>query len=492
MTSPFSRAILSRLFTSTCAILASFVSLKLYNLYLTKEIYGVILVGVQIIAYLPLAGAGFMTVLNQRTLTDRDAASAKATAWFAQLLQNYLILIVLVVAVVLMSAYSQTFIARSSGLPFSFFLTVGLAAVVTFYMSDQIAFLIGQGEQVKCYFFQGIMNLLNALVLYLAFASGLGVWAFPISGSLSALLLFLPVREVLRRHMTGLPLFVLQPTPDFNARFKVLWRPALDCLKIQGWNLLMFTLDIILVGLLVGPGPAAVYGIISRVAGMSRHVLHAVGEVSFPRLAQETDPGRKALFMRKVDHLNAWNVGCWFGAMGATLLPFLGWLLKADWVAGSVLIALMLTRHAIISLTSPQVFGIVSLGLFKENARLVRLDVIASTIPAIILSYPLGNKGVALGYLVGTCWVSGWQFTRFYFRSSQQDWFKEWCAVYARALAGALLAYLLTATLWRSGQAMWAAPGWTAILVGGIGFGVAWAATAGTEMLRTRPQPSRA
>ena len=489
MTSPLLRAIVSRLFTSFCTVLTSFISLKLYSLYLTKEIYGVILVGVQIISYLPLTGAGFITVLNQQILTDRDRESAKAQSWFAQLLQNYLFLFAVTVAVALMAIYCGTSIVQSSGLPISLFLSVGVAGAITFYMSGQLSFLIGQGEQIKCYLFQGILSLLGSLILYCSFAAGLGVWAFPISASLSALLLFLPVRWVLHRRIPGLPLFVLQPRPDFLERFRRIWRPALDCLMTQGWTMLTFSLDTILVGLIVGPGQAAIYGVLSRVTGISRHVLQALGEASWPRLAQQANPDLKARFMRKVDRLNAWNVGCWFGAMFATILPFMGWLLKSDWLAAPLLVALVLARHAIISMAGPHVFGIVSLGLFKENARLARREVIASVIPAIILSYTMGTVGTAIGYLIGTCCVSTWQFTRLYFVSTNQPWVKEWCGLYARGIVGALLSFTLAAILWRECQSFGHVPGWAAVIAGGIALLLAWSVTAGIELWRTHFNP---
>jgi O-antigen/teichoic acid export membrane protein len=481
--------VVSRLFTSACTVLTSFISLKLYSLYLTKEIYGVILVGVQIISYLPLTGAGFIMVLNQRILTDRNTESAKEMSWFAQLLQNYFFLFAVVVALTLMAGYCETSLVRTSGLPVPLFLCIGMAGAITFYMSGQLSFLIGQGEQVKCYFFQGIMSLLGSLILYCSFAAGWGVWAFPISASLSALLIFLPVRYVLRARISGLPLFVLQPKPDFLERLKKIWRPALDCLMTQGWGMLSFSLDTILVGLIVGPGPAAIYGVISRVTGISRHVLQALGEASWPRLAQQANPELKARFMRKVDRLNAWNVGCWFGTMFATVLPFMGWLLKADWLAGPLLVALVLTRHAIISLAGPHVFGITSLGLFKENARLARLEVITSVIPAVILSYLMGSVGTAIGYLIGTLCVSAWQVTRLYFVSNNQPWIREWCALYIRGIFGALLAYTLAAVLWRGCHSLWPMPGWAALIVGGIALGLSWAATAGIEMWRTHFNP---
>ncbi len=57
------------------------------------------------------------------------------------------------------------------------------------------------------------------------------------------------------------------------ARLKVTWPAALECAYFQAMTVLQFTLDIILVGTLIGPGAAALYGIVARVTAISRQVL---------------------------------------------------------------------------------------------------------------------------------------------------------------------------------------------------------------------------
>lgn len=486
MTSPLFRAFVSRLFVSACTILAAFISLKLYSKFLSKEIYGVIFVSTQIIGYLPLTGAGFVNVLNQRVLTAPDHAEAVRISWFTQFLQNCIFLIAIAVALVLMAGYVQAPLVQHSGLPVSLFLWIGVVGALTFYINGQFSFLVGLGEQTKCYLLGGALQILTTVFLFLAFAEGLGVWAFPISSGLAALLLFVPLRIFLRARIEGLPLFVIKPPPGAGERFRKVWRPALDSLMTQGWSMLTFSLDGILVGLMVGAGPAAVYGVISRITGISRHVLQALGETAWPQLARHSHPEQKAAFMRKVDRLSAWNVGAWFGAVYPTIAPFLAWFLKADWVAGNLLIALILLRHAIISLQGPHVFGIVSLGLFRENAILARREVILSVIPAVILCHFWGTIGIAVGYLIGSCSVSGWAVTRLYFTAQKLPWLREWWSVCWRALVGAVLSCSLATIFWHLCQLGGNAPGWLAIIAGGLACALAWAVTGGRFILELR------
>jgi O-antigen/teichoic acid export membrane protein len=364
---------------------------------------------------------------------------------------------------------------------------------MTFYVSSQFSFLIGVGEQTKCYLLQGALQLLTSLLLFLSFLARSGVWAIPLASGFAALLLFLPLRAVLRSRLKDLPLFVLKPLAGYKELFLGVWRPALDSLMSTGWSMLTFSLDAILVGLLVGPGQAAIYGVLSRLTGISRHFLQALGETAWPRLAQATHPERKAELMRKIDRLNAWNVGTWFGAMFATIVPFLGWFLKADWVAGELLVALVLVRHGIISLAGPHVFGITSLGLFREGCILSRREVIASAIPAVIFSHYCGTIGIASGYLLGTCIVSGWQITRVYFCAQKQPWLSELGALYLRYIVGTVLAYTIGTSLWHLCRAVGPAPGWLAAVVGAVAFAASWGATAGLGILKqSRATDSRA
>ncbi len=104
--------------------------------------------------------------------------------------------------------------------------------------------------------------------------------------------------------------------------------------------------------------------------GISRQVLTSLSEAAWPRLTQESEEQRRAAIMRKVDRLNAWIVGCWHGAMAVTLHSFLGWLVKPDWLAGPLLIDLLIARNFFVLLASPHSYGLMSVGRFQELAAI--------------------------------------------------------------------------------------------------------------------------
>jgi O-antigen/teichoic acid export membrane protein len=236
--------------------------------------------------------------------------------------------------------------------------------------------------------------------------------------------------------------------------------------------MLLFTMDLILMGILFGPGPAAVYGVVTRVTTMSRQVIQALCDTAWPKLAQQPDLERKAELMRKVDRLNAWIAGAWYGAMLATLHPFLSWLVKPDWVAGTLLIGLMIARNLIVSLAAPHSYGLLSAGRFKELARFTQSEILCSIIAIFLFSHFFGMIGLAIGVLAGTAGGSLWYTTYLYFHKAKHTiWFSEWCAVYARGSASAFISFGIASLVWWGELALFHAPGWAAVLAGGLGFG---------------------
>ncbi len=474
MKNSLSLAALSRVVSNVCVVLAAFFSICLYNLYVSKEIYGTILVGLQIIGYLPLMSGGFRTVLNQRMLAQPDAETVRAVARFGQTLQSYFFVFVVVAGVSVMLAYSQTPKTHVLGIPLLVFAATGLAGAVNFQAGGQLGLLVAFGEQVTSALIQGAWAIMGVVILWASFELGFGVWAFPLSNGLGALLTIIGVRMALAVTGNDVPLFVWQRENDFRERFKAVWRPAVDCLYSQIGVVLIYTTDVVLVGILIGPGAAAVYGIVARVMANSRQLIQSLSEAAWPRLAQELDDARRAQLMKKVDRINAWLVGCWYGAVAMTLQPFLGWLVKSDWVATQLLITLLVVRNGIASLVSPHAYGLMSAGRFKELSRINGQEVLVSVGGGAILSCTaLGMYGTACAFLLGTVSISGWKYSREYFRFARDShWFSEWVAVSWRGLLGGGVSAVLAGVVWEVEQRDFAAPGWMAVLAGMVGFGL--------------------
>jgi O-antigen/teichoic acid export membrane protein len=470
-------AVVCRIITNLCAVATAFIGLRLYNLYLTKEVYGTVLVAAQFLTYLPLVGGGFGMVLGQQMLAAQDRPTIAKLARFSQVLQSHILVVAFLAGLALMAIYSQMPAARTTGLPLPLFFAIGVAGVATFYSGGQIGMMVGLGRQVHTIILTGIWSVLGLLILWGGFLLDCGVWAMPISTGLSALLL-LPVAWVLQRRIVeGLPILSWHREADFWPKLRNIWVPSLAWLQSQVSIMFLFTLDIILMGMLFGPGAAAVYGIVSRVTGMSKQVIQALCDTAWPRLAQEPDLQRKADLMRKVDRLNAWIAGSWYGAMAATLQPFLGWLMKTDWVAGPLLISLVLARNLIVSLSAPHAYGLLSAGRFKELARATQREVVLVVLGIFLFGHFFGMIGVALATLAATGGGSLWYMTYLYFRqASSKPWFSEWCAVYARGLSSAALAFATASLVWWGEKVLLGAPGCMAMIAGGLGFGLGMSA----------------
>ncbi len=246
-----------------------------------------------------------------------------------------------------------------------------------------------------------------------------------------------------------------------------------ECLYNSVAMVLVFTMDFVLIGILIGPGAAAVYGVVSRVMGISRQVLQSLAEAAWPRLTQELDTTRKAQMMRKVDRLNAWMVGCWYGAMAITLLPFLSWLVKTDWVAPPMLAGLIVARHFIISLISPHAYGLLSAARFRDLAHVNWSEVIVGLSLGALLTWIYGVNGTALAFLCSTMFAPGWQMTYRYFRFAHDThWLSEWFAVIGRGLIGATVSSIIAFTIWSVVRTHFGTAGWLAIGVGGIAFAI--------------------
>ncbi len=476
MRKTLSFAVICRVIANLLGVATAFISIRLYNLYVTKEIYGTILVGLQIIGYLPLMSGGFRVALNQQTLAQPDAGEKQAIARFGQTLQSYFFVIVVLGGMLGMAIYGELPKSRAMDIPMLVFVSSGAAAALAFQAGSQLALLVAFGEQAISSLIQGAWGVLTMAVLWISFACHAGVWAFPISNGVSALLAILLVRLALISTKNHVPLFLWRRERDFLARFRAIWRAAFDSLYSQIATVLVFTLDIVLIGVILGGSAATIYGVISRVMAISRQVLQSLSEAAWPRLTQELDRQRKADIMRKVDRLNAWLVGSWYGAMAFTLVPFLSWL-APGWVAGPTLAALILARHFIISLMGPHAYGLLGAGRFNDLARVNQQEAALGLVLGGLLTWTSGNTGTAIAFLLGTLAAQGWQMTYRYFRFAHEThWFAEWLAVSARGVASFALSAALAAGFWSLARAHLGAAGWIALAPGAIAFALPAAA----------------
>jgi O-antigen/teichoic acid export membrane protein len=456
-------------------MLLSFLSLKLYSAYLTRDIYGTILVASQFLLYLPLLGGGFGMILYQQMLSAKKQEKSREVAVYCQVLNSYVLALVLVVAIILMSIYSQTSMARQSGLPIGLFIGIAIAFIITFHAGGQFGLLTGLGRQTYNLILTGLGNIATFIVLYVSFRAGMAV----------GVALFLPVARILQlRLFPGLPYITFKRPPDFWKRLRDIFPSAANWLQSQLIIMLLFTVDLMLMGFIYGATAAAVYGIIARIMTLSRQALNSLSESMWPQLAA-SDEQRKIELMRRVDRLNAWVTGGWFGAIAATVQPFLIWFMKADWVAGSAIVYLAVGRSAIAAMSAPHGYGLLGAGRFGELARVMRNELIAMCVFVVILTRFLGPESIPLATLLGTVAGSLWYMTYLYFKPvGQTAWFREWIAIYLRGIISAAIAFSTAAAAWHFAGTTLHLQGWAAMFAGGCGLIAAVIAGTATAFLR--------
>ena len=127
MRNSLSFAVVCRVIVNLIAVATSFISLRLYTNYLTKELYGTVLVAMQFMSYLPLVSGGFGMVIGRQMLASQDKQTFIKLARFSQILQSHVLVVALLIALILMALYSQSPTARASGLPLPLFFAIGIA-----------------------------------------------------------------------------------------------------------------------------------------------------------------------------------------------------------------------------------------------------------------------------------------------------------------------------------------------------------------------------
>src|SRR4051794_37074715 len=105
MTSEFFKAVMCRVIATASALVCGLASLKLYSHYLEPEVYGFILVALQILSYLPLLDGGFRTTTNREILSQTESEERMATIHFAQKLYSFVNMVAIAVAWVAMVCY---------------------------------------------------------------------------------------------------------------------------------------------------------------------------------------------------------------------------------------------------------------------------------------------------------------------------------------------------------------------------------------------------
>ena len=101
---------------ATGSLLATgFVSIKLYSNALAPATFGVVVVALNILGYVPLLNFGFRTTINQKLLAGAGTAEEAALLRVSQVFYTYLSLIVLAGSILAMLMYARLSNTRLAG-----------------------------------------------------------------------------------------------------------------------------------------------------------------------------------------------------------------------------------------------------------------------------------------------------------------------------------------------------------------------------------------
>jgi O-antigen/teichoic acid export membrane protein len=401
MRSDFYRAAATRLFMVAATLLAGLLNLRLCAAYFSPAAYGSVLVALQLLAYLPVLDGGFRTAINRRMLAAEGEETGSLLS-FGQTLYTWLLGPALLIASLGLVGYGLLLEMRHSGIAPSlpFFLALAGAGTAAFFSQAQINLLLGLGAQASMWVLIGANSLLNVAFLALFLNAGLGVWAFPISLALAAVLIYGAGFFLIRVRCPGITLFSLKMTPIFWQNFHSLRKDAWQVFQSQIAILLLFSIDIVLVGILCSPTDAAIYGLLSRLFTIMRGFLQSFSEAAWPILAKRAHQDER--FNEWLLHGNSWIYGLAGGGMAILAAPFIQWYMGAAWRPPALLCWLFVARFLIVGASSPASYFLYGVGDFRSLSRCCNRELLLATILGVLLGYSYGMTGVAIAFLLST------------------------------------------------------------------------------------------
>ena len=397
----FYKTVTCRVISLVMASVAGCVSLKLYSHYLPVEVYGVVVVALQILSYLPLMDGGFRTTTNREILASGTRESKLRMIRFAQTFYSHFTFLFLPLALLLMAGYALTPNVAHSGQPRLFFLAAGLTGAVSMLGWAQMELLIGLGEQASVFLLMALNSCVMLGTLWLFLHLGAGIWAFLFS-TLGGVCVGYPMALwLIRRKEPAVQFFCFRAGAEFWSELRRLWPDAWSCIRQQVFVMFLYTLDVVLVGLICGSAKdAAIYAVLSRLIGLVRSVLLATADAAWPLVAQqnETDHVFAAFLLRS----NGWAMGSAAGTLVLTVGPFLSLYMGAQWAPPRMLVVILAGRFLIMGLSAPVSCLLLGAGEFKTIARYMLRELIAAAILGGLLGWKFGMMGVALGFLAAT------------------------------------------------------------------------------------------
>ncbi len=358
-------------------------------------------VALTILGYLQYFDGGFRTVTNREILGTPERVQKLRLIRFSQTFYSILSLLVLPAALIAMTAYWLTPNVARSGQPLVFFLAVGGTMAISFLGWSQIGLLVGLDGQTTLFLLSALNSLAMLGGLWICLRHGAGVWAFPLS-TLGGLLLCYPTGWwLIRRKEPQFQMIMLEAGAEFWRQFKQIGREAWPCFRQQVGVFLLFTMDLVMVGLFCGSAEdAAIYAVVIRLLALTRSLLQATSEVAWPIVAQME--GADHAFGAFLVRCNGWLAGSALGALAFTLSIFLGFYMGPAWTPSRALVYLLTLRALVTTVSSAASYLLIGRGAFGTVARYVQRELAVAVLLGLALAPRYGMNGVAFGFLLST------------------------------------------------------------------------------------------
>lgn len=400
----FLKAVFCRVLATTSGLVSGLISIKLYSSHFTPELYGAVLLGLTIMSYLPLLDGGVSMIVNRSLLTGENNLSRSQVIKFFQVFYSFFLVVIFGVSAICMTVYAHTPTAAAAGQPLFFFWALGLAATMVMFGSARVGLLVGLGSQASLFLLNALSTSTNVFALWIALKIGCGVWAFPISNFASQALVMPIGFWIISKRQPDFKFLTFAIDDEFWRIFHLLKNESWMYFKTQIAITLLFTVDLIIVGIYCGPAQLAVYGMLSRLFAIIRAFLQATGEAAWPILMKEK--GSIIQFSDPLLRVNALLYGSVMGGAAATLIPFCRSYLGACWTITPIVLSLLTARFLITGLATPGNFVLFGLGRLRTLMRSTILELVAGCIFANVLGWLFGMAGVAAGFLLGTSFGS--------------------------------------------------------------------------------------
>lgn len=394
----FLRAVSWRTVANASSLLNGVLTLWVVKRHLLPAAYGVVVVGLQLLQYLPMFDGGFRMVINRRLLAEKDPEVRERWLAFSRCFYTYFSLAVLLAGALAVWAYSLAPNAAQAGESHWFFVVLGATGALQVIGYAQASLLTGLGLQHQLYRSFALGAWTNLGVLVLAMESGMGMWSFPLALSSTGICVWGTSARQMRTVAPSMAWLQLRATAAFTQVFRGSYREAVSCLGSQIAMVLIMSLDVVLVGLLgVAGAMVGVFGVVARLLGVARSFLQAGSEAFWPILARGESESRAMALT--VVQANAWLFGAVGGTLPFVMGPFLEWLMGVEWRPPAALVCLMTARFLILGLFSPAAYFLVARGQYHTLARLLAREIIAGAVLSTLVAPRWGATGVAGAFL---------------------------------------------------------------------------------------------